>query len=276
MVSSSSSSSEPKPKASNSSGFAAGLLVLVSALIWLVVATDRAVMPLMTLTGVERTVPDLRHLKLSAADSLCRKEGLDLVMGRTRIDQSLPPGSVLDQFPVPGSRVKPGKRIEVVVSDREGLVACPYLEGRSPREAMLLADSSGLKVIEEHLRYANTLEFPEGVVFSQNPRAAALVRPGSEITLTVSLGPAQSDLTIPDLNGRTLADAKLDLAQRGMIAGAVSFQVDAAVPAGTVLDQSPAPGNQSGAGGFVNLTVACESLPDSTQTSALPDSLEGK
>ncbi len=240
-------------------GLAAGLVVVIIAVVWLVVGlVDRVIMPLVVLSSVERQVPNLHHLSLEEADSICCLIGLELVRGRVRVDNRLPPGSVLDQFPVAGVSVKPGRRVEVITSGRERLIACPDAVGRSPREAMLMADSSGLVVVENHIRYSHSSRYPEGVVMVQRPLPMTGMMRGDELTLTVSLGPRPTETVAPELVGRRISEVGVILAKHNLRLGKVTRYPDSSVPSGTVISQSPEPGSPMKPGEKVNVSVTKE------------------
>jgi len=79
----------------------------------------------------------------------------------------------------------------------------------------------------------------------------------------VSQGPAS--LQVPDLTGRTVADARSTLEQLGLHLGAVSRDTSSFQPENTVLSQSPAAGQMIGAGGRVNLRISRFPPPPSIQ-----------
>ena len=232
-----------------------GITVVVIAVLWLIVFTDRVVMPLIVLSGIENRVPDLHFMNIDEADSTCRALGLELIRGRTRIDDRLSPGTILDQFPVAGVTFKPGRRIEVVISDRAQMVTCPKVLGRSPREAMIIADSAGLALIREHIRYQHSKWSPEGVVIVQEPKPMTEMKRGDELKLIVSLGERPLEIVAPDLVGMQLDGIGIALAKYGLRLGKVTRFPDRTAPAETVISQSPSPGTPMGAGDRVELCV---------------------
>ncbi|MDP8239458.1 MAG: PASTA domain-containing protein [Candidatus Hatepunaea meridiana] len=241
----------------------AGMVIVIIASIWLIFSIDRVVMPLIALAGIERDMPNLHHRHYYEADSVCSVRGLNLIWGRTRIDDNLPPGTILDQFPVAGVKVKPGRRVEVVVSNREGLVICPDVVGKSPREAGIIAGSSGLVVNPDKLRYWHSGSYPEGVVMGQKPEPCMAMDRGEELILTVSLGKRPTEIVAPDLAGRKLNDIGIILAKYRLRKGEIVKYPDRSVPPGTILSQKPAPGTPMEAGGKVSLRVAVKPVKDS-------------
>lgn len=235
---------------------AAGITIAAIAIIWMVLLVDRVVMPLITLSGVERQVPDLHHLSISEADSVCRNLGLELVRGRIRTENRLSPGTILDQYPIAGGMVKPGRRIEVVVSDHEMLAICPYVIGQSPREAAIRANSIGLEVLSEHTRYHHSTLYPEGVVMAQYPASGKELTRGHELVLTVSLGKKPDNIVAPNLVGRDINDVGLLLAKNSLLKGKIIHFPDKSVTEGTIISQYPEPGATMQSGESIALRVA--------------------
>lgn len=66
------------------------------------------------------------------------------------------------------------------------------------------------------------------------------------------------DRPVPDVRGQLEADAEQTLRAAGFAPQSGGPRVNASVPAGTVLDQSPAPATQKPAGATVTITVAAE------------------
>jgi len=77
-----------------------------------------------------------------------------------------------------------------------------------------------------------------GVVLIGDPPAGREVGRGSTVTLTVSKGPER--YSVPQLTGRTQADAEQRIADQKLTVGPVSKAYDETVPEGQVISTSPA------------------------------------
>ena len=77
-------------------------------------------------------------------------------------------------------------------------------------------------------------------VLSQTPAEGAVVAEGSEIRLTVARG--KGAVTVPDLRGRSEAEALQMLVTEGLAVGTRAEAFDPLIPLGSVLDQEPGPG----------------------------------
>lgn len=126
--------------------------------------------------------PDLVGLETAEARSAARALGLRLsfVVWETKIG---PWGMVLEQQPTPGTPVRRGTRLHVVVSARP-LVRVPDLRGWSEEAADETLRRLGFVRLSNATRADEAL--PDGHVASTVPAGGALVAYGSVVTLNVA------------------------------------------------------------------------------------------
>ncbi len=242
--------------------FVAGVLVIMISFLWLTGLIDRVLLPFISRTDIELSMPDLRMMSFPEADSVCKISDVELLPARIRSDDKIPPGVVIDQYPEAGSTIKPGRRAEVVVSGNSGLIACPDVEGKSPGEAVLIADSSGLWLNTEAIRYRFSETDPEGVIVEQSPFALTGLMRGSELRITVSLGSAPLNPIVPDLIGVNIESVGLMLRKQGLRLGDVIKYPDRLHHPGTVIEQSRLPGELVGEIDVVNVRIAVAPVGD--------------
>jgi serine/threonine-protein kinase len=77
------------------------------------------------------------------------------------------------------------------------------------------------------------------VVISTDPKADTSLRPGETVTVVVSKG--RAPITVPDLSGKNINEARAILQQLGL--AAVESYKDNEAPADTVIGQSPKAGS---------------------------------
>ena len=92
-----------------------------------------------------------------------------------------------------------------------------------------------------------------GRVVETSPPAGATLERGSEVTLRVSRGPEQVE--VPDVTGDSEENARSALESAGLRVGKITRE-ESGEAAGTVIEQSPAAGQEVDKGGAVDLTVA--------------------
>lgn len=126
--------------------------------------------------------PDLVGLETPEARTLARSMGLRLsfVVWETSVG---PWGMVLEQQPAPGTLVRPGTRLHVVVSARP-LVRVPVLRDSSEEAADEILRMLGFERLPSVRQTTGTV--PAGRVISTTPVGGALVTYGTTVTLTVA------------------------------------------------------------------------------------------
>lgn len=198
-------------------------------------------------------VPSLLGLPLAAAEQALARAGLK--PGRRAEQESrYAPGTVIGQSPDPGDEVAPDVPIDLVLAVPIRPTV-PDLRGRKLEEATALIAASGLT--QGAVTRRPTRDEADGAVLAQDPPAGARVAPGAAVSLVVAIAPPPSVL-VPDLVGRSRAEAELLLKQAELGIGEVSEK-----PAGRpdrVLAQMPKPGTEVSPGSTVSLVVSA-SLP---------------
>jgi len=137
----------------------------------------------------------------------------------------------------------------------DGSVGVPTLVGSRLSEATRVAEQEGLIVEVERVDSVK----PAGQVLDQEPAAQTTADRGSTVTLTVSRG---NLVRVPSLVGYTLHDALVQLGAAGLAQGEIVEQETGESEPGTVLAQSPGPGETVERDGSVDLVVEAEPPPD--------------
>jgi len=98
---------------------------------------------------------------------------------------------------------------------------------------------------------ANSVTQPAGIVIDQDPTARTRVLSRSFVDLVVSLG-----AEVPDVVGMPQATAQTALTKAGLTLGTVTSAGSATVLIGSVISQTPAPGNHVAPGSAVALVIS--------------------
>jgi len=128
--------------------------------------------------------------------------------------------------------------------------------GRSPREAALIADSTGIVVKMEKIRYQHSNSLPEGVIMSQRPLPGERIVRNSELNLTVSTGKRPDKIVAPDLVGRQVSEINLILAKYELRLGHISRYPQKSSRVGTILEQTPKSGSAMSSGQRIDVKIA--------------------
>jgi beta-lactam-binding protein with PASTA domain len=202
---------------------------------------------------IDVEVPDVTGL--FQQEAVQRLTGVGLVGGViTGQPSSKRLDTVLDQQPRPGSLVKKGTAVAllVVVTD---LVAVPGVvdmhKDRAVDEIIKARLQEG-RVVEKQS------EKPPGTVIDQRPEAGSRVEAGSHVHMAVAV---PIDITVPDVVELLQQEAERRLHDNSLRTGRITKRPSPEQP-GTVLDQKPAAGMVVQAGAAVDLLVAVPDLVD--------------
>jgi serine/threonine-protein kinase len=142
-------------------------------------------------------------------------------------------GVVFDQDPENGEKVDEGSTVRLKVSAGAEAIPVPDVIGSQVEQARLLLSGQGFTVRVEEV---NSEDAPVGEVVDQDPGPNEEAPRGSEVTLVVSKGPA--DRPVPDVVGRTIAEASNLLGQAGFTVNQTS-EPSTTVEEGIVIRTDP-------------------------------------
>ena len=121
-----------------------------------------------------------------------------------------------------------------------GQVAVPDVVGQTEADANTAITGAGL--VAAKTEAADDTILP-GIVISQNPAGGVQVADGSAVNIVVSTGPDVTTVVVPDVSGKTAADAQTDLETAGFTV-AIEEQASDAVEAGHVIGTNPVAGTE--------------------------------
>ena len=243
-----------------------GLTGLFAVAVLLYVVADRALMPWYTRQSASIAVPQVSRLSFTDAESRLVQAGLKVEKLTRRYDPARPRGQVIEQEPVAGQAVKPGRIVVLTVNEgAQQRVRVPDLVGASLREARTRLNALDLQIAEER---PDTIPSPyRNTITQQAPTAGAEVSPKTGVVLYYSTGPSDQMELVPDVTGQTVARARATLLQSRLRALVVADGTRDA-EGRPVMRQSRAPGT-SVRGGFevrLYLTADTTAAADSTGT----------
>lgn len=128
----------------------------------------------------------------------------------------------------------------------------PPLLSKTEAQATARLKEAGLDVGSVEHAYSDTVK--RGTVISTDPAAGERIRSNDSVKLTISDGP--ETVNVPDVQGRTLARAKLLLTADGLAPGMVTREFSEDVPKGSVISTDPGAGSKRHAGTAIALVVS--------------------
>jgi serine/threonine-protein kinase len=129
-------------------------------------------------------------------------------------------------------------------------VRVPEVVGEDQDEARSILEDEGLEV--EVVRKPSNKQ--EGIVTAQDPEAGERVDEGDTVTITVSTGPRQVD--VPDVVGLSQEEAEAEITGAKLRVGEITTETSDEFEEGTVISQSPEPGDEVDARSKVDLVVS--------------------
>jgi len=227
-------------------------------------------------------VPNVVGLSYDEASSTLEKAGFKVLKGDTRYRKATPANQILQQDPPANSLQKRGVDVTLAVSGGQRGATVPAVAGLSQQQARITIENAGFQLGSVMQR---TGDQPRGAVIESEPAAGATLQLPAVVNISVSQGPAT--LQLPDLTGRTLADARSTIEQLGLQVGGTTRDTSSIQPENTVMGQTPAPGQKVSAGGRVSLTISrfppvprvepidTMPVPDSVSSALKPDVRDG-
>ncbi|WP_045875546.1 Stk1 family PASTA domain-containing Ser/Thr kinase [Pseudofrankia sp. DC12] len=128
----------------------------------------------------------------------------------------------------------------------------PLLTGESRTDAVQELNQAGLKPAFGTAVYDGST--PVDHVVSQSPSGTAQVKAGDTVTLVLSLGPQQ--VTVPDLQGLSQAEAQTKLQKAGLSPGGVQTEANDTIAEGMVVETDPKAGTKVDPSSQVTLLVS--------------------
>jgi beta-lactam-binding protein with PASTA domain len=184
----------------------------------------------------------------TAADAATKAGLLMKVVERRTSDD--PVGLIIEQHPAAGSFLAQDDEIEVVVSRGPPPVALPEVVGKPLAEAQPLLEQAGFVVAVERQFDENVAK---DIVLGTKPASPGKAPRESTVTLVVSDGPAP--VPVPDVAGKTFAEATAILGQKRLKAVQRDDFSDT-VPVGVVIGTEPAAGQPAGRDSEVTVAVS--------------------
>jgi beta-lactam-binding protein with PASTA domain len=170
-------------------------------------------------------VPDFKGLTLQQSMDLAKDEKLRIQIMDSVYNQSRKSGTVVEQEPKPGVKVKKDRRIFLVMNAlNPEKIKMPNIVGVSLRQAIAILESNGL--IAGHLRYVPDIATNNVLkqrYSGKDIEAGKEIIRGSHIDLVLGKSDNYMPVQLPELIGLTMLEAEKQIAQAYFNRGAIIF-----------------------------------------------------
>lgn len=212
------------------------------------------------LGGDSVEVPDVLGMTEKQAVQALDDKGLDYEVGATVVSDKYDEGEVADMNPSAGSNVKKGTIVTLRLArgstsdEDEDKVEVPSVTKLSLSSARTRITDADLKVGDITYQYSDSVD--EGIIISQSPGPGDKIESGSSIDLTVSRGPRETTVEVPNLSNYTVSQAQAALERAGLSLGSVVQQHSSSVSDGHVISQGVSAGTSIRKGQSVSIVVS--------------------
>jgi len=180
------------------------------------------IMPIIVRRGDLTVAPSLVGLPVVEAEKVAEAAGVRTRINAERPDPTVPLGSIAFQTPEPGTQIKRGRTVGIIVSSGADMRMVPKLSGLNARQAQLDAEHAGFAI--EDVVEVHTNHVERGRVIGTDPGDGAIRSLGMGIRMLVSLGPKPVELIMPSLVGKTAEEARLIVEGLGLVMRSVKYE----------------------------------------------------
>jgi serine/threonine-protein kinase len=224
------------------------IAILIFFVIGLLLA-NFIIMPAIVHMGKEITVPNVGNIPLDSAMQILNNTGLQGVVVERRHDHIIEEGKIIIQEPLPDTRVKKGRIINLTVSLGTETITVPFLTGVDLAKGIQIIEKLGFAVSDIDSILSDSI--PRGKIIRTIPEFETEMKKGEEIKIIISKGMI---LKMPNLVGMNINDAQAALKRMDLIIKEIT-EVEGSGAKGTIMVQNPEPEMVVNSGDSVSLMV---------------------
>jgi beta-lactam-binding protein with PASTA domain len=198
-------------------------------------------------------VPDLVGKDVVYVLELLSELELNTKVKRSEYVASIPKNYVVFQHPDPGSEIKKGRDVKIILSKGPKRIAMPNLITLSFQQANIILEENGICQGALSRTFDNTVE--KDRVIAQLPAPNSMISRGECVDLLVSLGSRSKAYKMPDLAGLALEDALQLVEKMNLTVGEIKSSYQKNKPRNIIIEQDPLSGYRVIAGSPVNLVI---------------------
>ena len=212
--------------------------------------------------NIVETVPDVRGMNIEEAVKALKDNHLYFEIIDSLFVKNKPLGSVIEQTPVPGSKVKIDRPVYLVINSMQvRKIPLPDILETSYRQATASLQSVGMSV--QQIEYIDS-EYKDLVLAiryrGNEIRPGTRIPDGSAVILVVGRGVSDTQSAVPSVKGMTLAQATEVLSAAGFTLG--SSEIDPHAQGDSknffIYRQRPAAGKNFSQGSHVDIWLTSD------------------
>jgi len=204
--------------------------------------------------GETAQVPLIVNQNAAKALSILSEHGLHLELDHQEYDEETPAGFILDQRPTPDTKVKKGSPVRVVLSSGPALISVPNVQNLDFKDAEIRLERAELRVGARSSVPSRLA--PRGAVVATDPPPDAQVERDTLVNLLISIGSPRFEISMPNLAGRTVAEAEALLEPLGLRIAHLNQEPRPGMEPGRIFDQAPVSGSRVSPSATILVSVA--------------------
>ncbi|GAU78747.1 Stk1 family PASTA domain-containing Ser/Thr kinase [Fusibacter sp. 3D3] len=237
----------------------ATLVVLAALLLSLLVFSIFAINKIQDMFKTEMVLmPYVTGLTSEEAIRILNENGLIADTTEKRFDNNVEQGYVISQSLPEGEELKEGFTVSLVISNGPVLATIPNVMHQTLQKATVMIENVGLTIGETSYEFD---DLPVGMIIEQTPKAGMQIGEGQTVDVVVSQGVKITTVLVPNLSGKTLAEAEKELNDLGLKVGKTEELSNAEIEKGLVISNEQV-GSEAKQGDSVNLSIS--KGPDAT------------
>jgi len=190
--------------------------------------------------GDELTTPDLVGKTIKAAYAVAAQKGFYLRKVVGDFGGGYLPGTVVNQSPAPGTKVKEKSVVKIFVPLDLAQIIVPDLTGNSLRDSENTLKKSKLK--KGHVSYIVVKDVLLDTVVSQSYPSGSRIAENSAVDLLISRGSESPSFVMPDLIGKEASKVLVFFESRGLKLSNIEEVSYFGLKPGIIVKQFPSPG----------------------------------
>ena len=198
-------------------------------------------------------VPDLAGKNIVYVLELLTDLGLNTKIEGSEYSTEMPKNNVIFQEPEPGSEIKKGRDVRIIISKGPKSILMPNLERLPVQQARIILEENSLCQGQISSTYNNRIK--KDSIIAQVPSAGKMITRNECVNLLVSLGIRPQAYKMPDLEGRSLDSAIPTIESSNLIFGKIASVFYKDKPLNTIVAQEPLSGYLVTEGGTVDLVI---------------------
>ena len=197
-------------------------------------------------------VPNFERYTLEKAQEEAEKLGLKINVAEQDYSD-YDENTIITQSPEAGTMVAEGQVIDVAVSLGQKTFTMPNVVYEEKDKAIEMITSLGGQKPEVQYEFSDSIQ--EGIVMEQSPAAQTEMDSTVKIVLTVSKGPEDVNVVVPNFVGKDISTVKSELSAAGLKLGSIS-SVDSDKPKDEVTGQSLDSGSEVAKDSTINFEIS--------------------